>query len=266
LPVINGVVFSNEVLAPEHYFMNISAPEIARLAEPGQFVHVRCSSGLDPFLRRPFSVHDLDPERGTISLLYLVKGRGTKWLVSQLPGNSLEIMGPLGRGFMSPGEGIDREVVIVGGGVGVAPLLPLVRLLAKKGFRIRVLIGAPTAALLLRAGAFQKEGAEVILTTEDGSSGSQGTVATVLPSLLATAKTSYMYACGPRGMLKAVAAVANQYHLPLQISLDTYFACGVGACQGCVCRVNSSLPGEQAYLRVCRDGPVFLAEEVILDD
>jgi dihydroorotate dehydrogenase electron transfer subunit len=263
--MLQGVILTNEMLAPEHYLMEIAAPEIAGLAVPGQFVHVRCGVGLDPFLRRPFSIHDLDPDRGTLRLLYMVKGRGTRWLASQPPGGLLNMVGPLGRGFRLPEATRSREVMVIGGGVGVAPLLPLVRLLVKEHYQIRVLMGAPTASRLLRAEAFRQEGAAVILVTEDGSSGNQGTAATMLSSLLDTANTGYLYACGPFGMLRVVAAIARDYQLPLQVSLDTYFACGVGACQGCACRVKNKVTGEETFARVCREGPVFTAEEVVWD-
>lgn len=305
------ILLQKEV-APRHFLLTFLAPEIARIAKPGQFVHVRCGEGLDPLLRRPFSLHGIDRLAGTLSLLYRVVGKGTDRLSRRQEGDVLDVMGPLGQGFYlpgalcatKPGDEVKspslsvNEAVVVGGGIGVAPLLPLIEDLMKQGIPVTVLLGARSVEDLLRLDAFIDTGAKVIVATDDGSLGVQGTVVDLLKEWIISKNISEgfnpasrfldkacVYTCGPTPMLRAVWYLCTEHKVPLQVSLEERMGCGVGACLSCVCKVKKANPGnlhqhectpadelknnqkqEWRYARICQEGPVFWGEEVFFDE
>ncbi len=252
--LVEAVVLRTERVAPDHYRLVLHAPEVARAARPGQFVMVRCGSAWDPLLRRPFSVAGVDREAGAVTLLFRVVGRGTALLAGTVPGDALSLLGPLGRGFTLPQAA--EAAAVIGGGMGLAPLLFLVEELLARGCRVRVLAGARSRQYL-----FVPEpapGCEVLVATEDGSAGRPGPVTVLLPFV--GPEVRRYYACGPREMLRAVAAELERRGLSGEVCLEERMACGVGACRGCVCRVRR---GEgMAWAAVCAEGPVFPAGEV----
>ena len=269
-----------------YHHLTLLAPEVAAAAVPGQFVHVLCpprsgaggapyapasaTPGL-PFLRRPLSVHDADQARGTVGLLFWVKGPGTVGLAAARPGDRLDVVGPLGNGGFPLGLG---PALVVGGGIGLAPLLFLARRLARRG-RVTVLAGVAQAGDLALVEPFRrlKDLAGLIVTTEDGSPGTvSGTVVAALPESLdglsPDGHSGAVYACGPRPMLRAVwDQVSARPGLTAWFSVEERLACGVGACRGCAIPVRTGPAGETAsppdpgrapdYRLVCRDGPVF---------
>ncbi|NLK51704.1 MAG: dihydroorotate dehydrogenase electron transfer subunit [Syntrophomonadaceae bacterium] len=286
----SALILKQEKLTNDHYLLTYLAPEMSQRARPGQFVHVRCGDTWDPLLRRPLSLHGIDPEAGTLSLLYRVVGRGTERLSRLSEGECLEVMGPLGRGFQL----IGREAIVIGGGIGVAPLLPLVQVLIRQGIQVTVLLGARSQEGLLAQEAFQKTEARVEIATDDGTFGVRGTVVDLLQKRLESyssvnpgeeAKRDIcVYACGPVPMLSAIWQICQSGQIPLQLSLEERMGCGVGACLACVCRVKVVSNGENQkkqpaqfgvdaaltsqdwkYARVCVEGPVFWGKEVILD-
>jgi dihydroorotate dehydrogenase electron transfer subunit len=242
----------------------LRAPELAGLCAPGQFVHVLCGTSHDPLLRRPISVHDADVKEGTLSLLYEVKGRGTALLAAKRPGEHVDVLGPLGRGFELPST-CGRPILLLGGGLGSAPLYFMAR-------RISETVGCETSTFMLGAQNYAtmtcraEFGAlgDTLLATDDGSLGCRGFVTELLSDYLAASDSEnppLIYACGPTPMLRAVAIIANKYNLSCQVSLEAKMACGVGACMSCVIRVKDG-DGEK-YVRCCKGGPVFDAREVI---
>jgi len=251
-------IIVHEDLGKSQYLMEILCPQIAAVAKPGQFVHVSCETegSTDPLLRRPISIHKINKEKGTIELYYLVVGKGTTMLSQRPTGDTISVMGPLGRGFELKVP--EQKAVLVGGGMGIAPLLALAEELKAQGKEVVALLGAADAQGLSRAKAF-KEFGQVVEVTQDGSLGKKGLVTEHLTSLIDTGNT-VIYSCGPEGMLKAVVQVAEQLNVPCQISLEASMACGVGACLGCTC-VSGAKGG---YPKVCKDGPVFWSNEVIL--
>ena len=223
--------------------------EVAAL--PGQFVQVSVSPSLDPFLMRPFSVHDCSA--GTLTLLYRKVGRGTELLARRRPGELLAVTGPLGKGFPAGKAG---RAVVVAGGMGAAPLLYLLRSLRSAGKDVAFFYGAGTAAGLLLQNTYRSLAGEFTAVTEDGSAGEKGLVTHFIRPALAV-KQADLYACGPLPMLRAVAALAKEAGADCYLSLEARMACGVGACLGCVIRA-----ADGGWRRVCTDGPVFRAEEV----
>lgn len=263
---IYAQILEHSRIAEDIYLLTLSATEIAGSAKPGQFIHIRCGSSFDPLLRRPFSISNVDKAAGSISVIYEVRGRGTKILSTHTVGQTLDIMGPLGSSFsishICPGSG----AVLVGGGIGAPPMAALAQALTGKGLKkVKVLLGAASKEKLLPEEIFKRAGAEVQIATDDGSVGHKGLVTELLPPLvLNAADKPAVFACGPEGMLKAVGTFCLNNDLPCQLSLESVMACGVGACQGCVRRVSRAENVE--YVRVCKEGPVFDAGEVVWDD
>lgn len=236
--------------------------EIAAEAQPGHFLMMRpAGPALDPLLPRPLGVHDVDLD--LVSVLIEPVGKGTRLLADLQVGDQLDVLGPLGRGFdLMGGTG---PAVVVGGGIGVAPLKLLARRLKERGRQVRCILGFASGAQAVSAGLFQDFPVEVL--TEDGSVGSRGLVSEPLPGCLAPSWAearqpdgiepfAEVFACGPRAMLREVARISRQCGVRAQVSVDAPMACGIGACQGCVVET----PG--GYRKSCSDGPVFEAEEL----
>lgn len=258
---INGLVIKHRKIRDEYFEMEFIAPELARQAAPGQFVHLRVGDTDAPLLRRPISIADVDKAQGTITLLYRVVGKGTE-ILSRVPVEThIDLMGPLGRGF-SQGAGL-KNVLVIGGGIGVAPLVYLTRALVSQGVYVQALLGAANSHHLLGRNRLQKLGAQVSCATEDGSVGLKGRVTGLLPEALANRKYDFFYACGPMGMLQALQDIVQANHLDGELSLEAHMACGIGACLGCAHPVKRS---DHTYAKVCVDGPVFPAQEVIFDE
>jgi dihydroorotate dehydrogenase electron transfer subunit len=257
---LSATVVLHEPLQAGYRHLVLRAPEIARVARPGQFVHVRVT-GLDASaLRRPFSIHDASGDQ--ISILYKTVGRGTDQLARLNVGDTLSAMGPLGNGF--PVDGITGTPVLVGGGFGVAPLAFLARRLPVKGL---LLVGGRTADDVLCIEEFKALGWEIQIATMDGSLGVKGLVTAPLDAWLAStpARTATFFACGPDGMLRAVGERALRANMRAWLSLDKHMVCGVGACLACVQRLQR--PDGTTHLgRVCRDGPIFEAREIVWEE
>jgi dihydroorotate dehydrogenase electron transfer subunit len=252
-----GHVVRHEKLLEAVYYLTIKVPEIASVALPGQFVQARCSEGYAPLLRKPLSIHEIDKQSETISLLYEVKGQGTKLLTNFKSGDTIDLIGPLGNGFTLPQKG---KSLLVGGGMGIAPLLPLAQKLMEQGHEFTTILGFNDKERVCRLKAFQEQG-QVIVATMDGSLGEKGLVTKPLTRELETGKYSTVYACGPEGMLKSVTYIAGKFEINCQVSLEAYMACGFGACLGCSCQTET-LTG-LTYSRVCTEGPVFNSKEVV---
>jgi len=243
-----------------YHCLTLEAPVLARAAQPGQFVHVRVT-GLDvSSLRRPFSIYRVAGDR--LSVLCKNVGRGTEQLTRLRPGDTLSVMGPLGNGFPMQTHG--RFPILVAGGYGVAPLAFLAHRLSGRGL---VLIGGRTADDVLCEEDFTALGWEVQTATMDGSRGVRGLVTRLLDDWLAShpGQPASCYACGPDGMLRAVAERSSRAGIPAWVSLDKRMVCGVGACLACVQRLRRA-DGSTWIARVCRDGPVFDAAEIVWEE
>ena len=241
--------------------LELEAPSTAAEAAPGQFIHVRIPRAPHLTLRRPFSL--LGSDGRNVRVLYKVVGEGTRLLAEASPGETLSIIGPLGNGF--PVACDERLPVLVAGGYGVAPLCFLAENLCRKG---RVFIGGASAEDILLADAFESLGWRVEIATEDGSLGERGRVTDILDSWLAEAGSSeplQFFACGPEGLLKAVADRALERAEEAWLSLDRHMGCGVGACLACVVDIREA-DGGVVRRRVCADGPVFEAREIVWGD
>jgi len=248
-------IIANAKVGEAYFCLSLRSPEVARLAEAGQFVQVRVSDGDQPLLRRPFGVHRVHgPD---FDLLYEVVGPATKILSQRKSGEYLDIIGPLGNGFNCQLLTVNRQLFLVAGGMGVATLLFLAEKLKK--YSPQVLIGARSKVGILCEKEFQKLGCSVKIATDDGSQGFHGKVTDLLLKELSTIdhRPATIYACGPRPMLKEIARISRASGVPAAISLEEHLSCGIGACLGCVVETKTG------FQRVCKDGPVFDAEEII---
>lgn len=253
-------------VGPGYYLLGMLAPEIAAKAEAGQFIHIRCIETRDPLLRRPFSFYSIDPGSGIIKILYEVRGIGTRLLSRYPEGEALDILGPLGNGFKVSGPYV--KAILVGGGIGGAPMFALAQKLRYHGVKeIKLLLGAPTKDKILPRDDFYSLGAEVEIATDDGSAGHHGPVTDLLPPAIEQAGNSdcTVFACGPDRMLRAVAEICSYRQVSCQLSMDAFMGCGVGACQSCACKIRDD-KNEVCYARVCIEGPVFDSREVVWDD
>jgi dihydroorotate dehydrogenase electron transfer subunit len=270
-------------VSPGVYRTRLVGPEIAREATAGQFVNVRVAKTTDPLLRRPVSVHATYPDEGVFSLLYVVVGRGTELLRHIPAGEKISVVGPLGRGF-DLGDSPDAEHVVVAGGCGAAPLHFLCdALCAKWGCdTITVLTGGRSKDAVLCETEFRAHGVDVGVATDDASYGYGGFVTKLLEEHLRRSgfgnpdrgmhSNVRVYSCGPHAMMREVARICHEAGVAsCQVSLENNMACGLGVCMGCVQKVRQQAVGSRQqegtvdwhYERVCKDGPVFDAEDVI---
>ncbi len=249
-------IVRTEKLADDIYRFTMKAPDIAADSKPGQFVMVRAGEGMDPLLRRPFSVHQV-AEGGLVQILFKVVGKGTQALANLQPGQQMDVLGPLGRGFAHNTHCLNY---LVGGGIGIAPLFFLAKkmLLKNEPSTIQVLLGARTKdEITTLVDDFESMGLGVQVATEDGSLGKQGLVTDLMASLQHE-NPAMVYACGPYPMLRAVVGVCRDKSWDCQVSLETIMACGLAACLGCAV-LRADMKG---YVHVCKDGPVFNADDV----
>ncbi|MBO7710895.1 MAG: dihydroorotate dehydrogenase electron transfer subunit [Lachnospiraceae bacterium] len=256
-----GIVLSQDHIAEDIFSMRVGCGAIARTALCGQFVTVYCKDR-SRLLPRPISICDADRERGIIRLVYRAVGAGTQEFSRYQPADSIEIMGPLGNGYpVEKAEG--KEVWLMGGGIGIPPLLFLAKELAEgrdDGSRIHAILGYKDSLYL--NGDFENiPGVHVHIATEDGSAGKAGNVMDARPDT----RPGVIFACGPTPMLKAIRTYALTEQIPCYLSLEQRMACGVGACLACVCRsVEKDGHSQVANKRVCKEGPVFEAGEILL--
>lgn len=247
-------IIEKNTLAKGVYSFEIDAPELADEAQPGQFAMI----GAPGFtLRRPISICGIDRERGALRFVFEVRGNGTEAIASLGEGESLDVIAPLGNGFRIP-EG--KRIVVVGGGIGVPPLLGVSHVSREL---CTAIIGFRDYSKIILEDEFKENGSETVLCTDDGSVGQQGMVTVPLEEVLQKGETAVVMACGPTPMLKAVVDMCGRYGVPCQVSLEQRMGCGVGACVACSCMTVRD--GKEYYSRVCKDGPVFNAEEVKLD-
>lgn len=245
-------VRSNIIVAPNIHVLSFHAPGIASTVLPGQFVQIRVSDSTAPLLRRPFSVYRVAGP--VVEIVFAAIGAGTTILSSYQPPRTLDVIGPLGNAFGVAGE--QDDAILVGGGLGVAPLPILTEALERRSRPIRTFLGARTAGQILTQHLLNVEAA-----TDDGSRGFHGTVVELLRLHLRGegVRRAKIYGCGPNAMLRSLARLAGEYRIPCELSLESAMACGIGLCQGCPVERTS---GGKKYSLVCTEGPVFDAQSV----
>lgn len=246
-------VVANRKINNDYFVLELKAPQKLQLIRPGQFVEIKVDNSPDVFLRRPLSFFDIDYRQNTISLLILIVGRGTRALSFLSMGDFVNIIYPLGNSFSIPRTG---KALLIGGGVGVAPLLFLAKVLTENNIQPVFLLGAKSRSYLVELDKFEKLGL-VYTTTEDGTYGEKGLVTDHSLFFNNNWNYSQLYACGPVQMMKAVARLAEEKNVSCEVSLENTMACGFGACLSCV---QKTVRGN---LCVCVHGPVFNTKELV---
>ena len=264
----DGLVVKNGRIKSLYFILGIYCPPIANQIKPGQFVMLKVSDDRSPLLRRPFSVFQTYPishpekrKRGYLFILYKKVGKGTQKMTTLKKGQRVNLIGPLGKGFIPPPLPSSGDSVLIGGGIGIVSLFPLVE--ALEGRKLSVFIGGKTQDDILCAEDFKKLNSNIFIATEDGSLGVKGTVVDLFLFQRKKFKKNekvYIYACGPVAMLKTLAGTVKFKNFICQASLEARMGCGFGACWGCVVKTDDL---KTPYLRVCKDGPVFHLKDII---
>ena len=261
-----GEIFSVQKVG-EYFQFTVVAPQVAAGFRPGQFVAIAVGGpNSSMVLRRAFALYGATPTddfAGTIRFVVAEHGPGTQWLVRQAAGALLDVVGPLGTPFAVPADPV--PAVLVGGGYGTAPLIPLAQKLIDGGADVEIIVGAATASRLFGELPARRVAGAVTVTTDDGSAGTRGTVTDELPAAIKRTGAQVVYACGPMPMLRAVGEVARAHAVAAQVAVEESMACGIGVCMTCVLPVRGD-DGRSRFVRSCVDGPVFDAARVRWDD
>ncbi len=274
--VSTGEVLSHKKYGEHYHSLTIVAPDIGERVKPGQFVNVRCGEHRDHILRRPFSVYRVHKRGGwasTIEIVFDVRGPGTEYLASLRGHSTVDLVGPLGRGFALPKR--RAHCLLVGGGIGATPLFFLADELRNDGHRVDVILGARSTGLLLNAIEARRLASVCRTTTEDGSSGDRGRVTDILGETMEKCETEVVYSCGPHPMLAAVSRICVERKIPAQVAVEELMGCGYGVCMTCVMPLRraakKAAKGQEPdddgvyYARSCTEGPVFNGGSVVWD-
>ena len=282
-------VSANECLNEEHWRLTLAAPEIAATIEPGQFVNLRVNSANDPLCRRPFTVFrpvKVGPDFLGVEIVYRVAGRGTRLMTAVRPGQEFDIIGPLGRGYRW--DRSKRVHILVGGGCGVASLYTLGQELSEvareQELELVSVLGFRSRSMVMLEEEFGSLGGESVVATDDGTYGRKGFAVDVLGSIVETracAGDCVVYASGPEPMNRALVAFCREHGIPGQLAMEKHMLCGIGACLTCTCKVDKAgvlrhrdltsshiqldPESDVGYAMVCRDGPIFDVDEVVLE-
>jgi dihydroorotate dehydrogenase electron transfer subunit len=251
-------VITQKELAEDIFELTISGEFINDIESPGQFVHIKVTNSQDPLLRRPISISSYNKNNKELTMIYRKDGRGTSLLSEKEAGMEVDILGPLGHGFPVDEASIGETALLVGGGIGVPPLFELSNQLKEKGVKVVHVLGFQTESVVFYEKEFSANG-QTFIATVDGTHGIKGFVTDVIDEQ--GIKFDVLYSCGPLPMLRAL-----EHQFPdkkVFLSLEERMGCGVGACFACVCKTHED-PNGSSYKKVCSDGPVFRAGEVVL--
>ena len=239
-----------ELLSKDHYLLKIEMNESD--FHPGQFINIKTSHSTDPLLRRPISI--FDAEGSTISIVVRVIGKGTE-LISRMEPGEIDVIGPMGRGFTIEKN---KNVLLIGGGVGNAPLYYLMKRLNDEGTKVTYIYSVKNKDFIFEKIRYKALADDFIITTDDGSEGIKGIAVDVLKDKISSKDYDRVYCCGPDPMMKKAAQLAYA-DTPVEVSVETYFGCGVGLCVGC------TIDTVEGYKRACIEGPVFDGRAILWD-
>jgi dihydroorotate dehydrogenase electron transfer subunit len=251
-------IISQKEIAANIFELTLQGELTLDMNEPGQFVHIRVSSHLEPLLRRPISIANIDKKRKEFTLIFRKEGRGTDILSKKGAGDQVDVLGPLGHGFPVHEACIGATAILVGGGIGVPPLYELSKRLVERGVKVIHVLGFQTEDAVILEEAFSNLGPTYVATV-DGTCGTKGFVTDVMAG--EGLDFDILYSCGPTPMLKALKE-AYGTEKKIYLSLEERMGCGIGACFACVCHTGND--SNSTYKKVCSDGPVFEAGEVVL--
>jgi dihydroorotate dehydrogenase electron transfer subunit len=251
-------VISQKEIAKDIYELTIKGELTLEIEAPGQFLHIKVANSHDPLLRRPISISSFNKNNQQITMIYRKDGRGTSLLAEKEAGMEVDILGPLGNGFPVGEAKFGETALLVGGGIGVPPLYELSNQLKANGVKVVHVLGFQTDSVVFYEQEFSANG-ETYIATVDGTNGTKGFVTDVIEGQ--GLEFDVLYSCGPLPMLKALETKFPDKKVFL--SLEERMGCGIGACFACVCKTQAD-PTGASYKKVCSDGPVFRAGEVVL--
>ena len=249
----NCEILENRLIAGENYLMRVKGDKTVKAAKAGQFYMLQCKNSIY-FLKRPISLHYVNKEKNELEFYYEVKGGGTKDLASMKVGEIINVQGPLGTGFTT--DIANKELLVVGGGMGMAPMKLLIESLSKNN-KVTFIAGGRNSIAMEIMSNFDLNNVETFITTDDGSVGTKGNVIVKMEELMKSKKFDMVFTCGPQKMMEAVAKTAKKFDTKCEISLEARMACGVKACVGC------SIKTKFGMKKVCHDGPVFDSETIV---
>ncbi len=260
MKLLDAEIVNNIRIGEGLYKMEFFSPYLCKNFKPGQFINIKCSpEGLfDPFLRRPFSIYDIENNFNVVSVLYLVRGKGTKYLSGLEKGDNINFCGPLGNPLSFEN---DKKVLLIGGGIGIAPLYLMAKKLSGQGALVYFLCGFKESNFRLLEKDFLRLNADYKIYCEDGMWGEVGIVTDEFASGKNKFEDYKVYCCGPLEMLKKLQAIFSKYNNTVIAILEEKMACGIGVCMGCAVKIKQK--GGFAYKKVCSDGPSFNLEEVL---
>lgn len=261
MPVnLNAELISKEYLKNDIIKFSVKAPEIVKVAKPGNFIEIRVSQNTEPFLRRPISIYNINKKDEVLEFIFQVKGKGTKILETKNVGEYIDIIGPLGNVTFEFQN--FNNIAIIGGGIGVFPLYELAKSAKNAGKEVNTYLGFRNKDLVVLEEEFNRVSSSLIIATDDGSYANKGFAIDFLNDDIKNKKIDCIYACGPLPMLKAVQKLSIQKNIACQISLEERMGCGIGVCLGCAVKTARSSNENPKYIHVCKNGPVFDANEV----
>ena len=242
------------------YHFKVKEPQIVKNSKPGNFIEIRVTDQVEPFLRRPISIYNLDKENGILEFIFQVKGKGTDLLSRKQIGDKIDIIGPLGYGTFK----IDKynKLAVIGGGIGIFPLYELAKEAKAEKKEVHCYLGFRNQDSVMLEKEFEEVTDNLLITTDDGSYAKKGFAIDYLMEDMTTENYDCIYACGPLPMLKAVQKYALENNIECQLSLEEKMACGLGVCLGCAVKTAKSPKEAPEYFHVCKGGPVFQAKDV----
>lgn len=258
---IKAKIVNIEQLKPDIYKFGVEAKEIVESAKPGHFIEIRVSDSIEPLLRRPISIYNLNKEAGILEFIFQVKGKGTEILAKRKIGEELDILGPIGYGTFEIKA--YENVAIIGGGIGTFPLYELAKELKQDTkSNVNIYLGFRSKDYVVLEEEFKQVSDKLVITTDDGTYGISGFAINELKKDIEQGTIDKIFACGPLPMLKAVQALSLEKNIPCEISLEEKMACGLGVCLGCAVKTAASPKDAPEYWHVCKAGPVFNARDV----
>lgn len=256
-------LISSKQLSEKTFLHEYNFPELANTVLPGQFLQLRISPEYTPFLPRPFSILDVNREKGSIFILFKIFGEATELLARKQPGDSVAILGPLGNTFSTENY---NDLFLVAGGIGIPPIYFLIKAIEHSRFSIKLFLGAASEDDLFLLDEFNKMDFVKEYATVDGSYGKKGNVTEALENYLEKLEDNTkacVISCGPMPMLAEVQRLSALYNVRTQLSVETIMACGIGICQGCILPKRITTGNTSKYTLVCVEGPIYDGEELI---
>lgn len=249
-----------EKIIKDVYKFSVKANEIVKDSKPGNFIEIRVTDQVEPFLRRPISIYNLDRNNGILEFIFQVKGKGTELLSRKEVGEKIDIIGPLGHGIFK----FDKfnKLAVIGGGIGIFPLYELSKEAKENQKQVNCYLGFRNKDLVMLEKEFENVTDKLVITTDDGSYKNKGFAIDYLKEDMEKEKYDCIYACGPLPMLKAVQKYAIENNIECQLSLEEKMGCGLGVCLGCAVKTARSPKDAPEYFHVCKGGPVFNARDV----